>query len=96
MAQTAKYCGECASRLSPADNSPQDREFFAASLFEDGNHPDGKRLRSEYGACEKCGREGVVTFYEFETTPTPNKLMYAKKTSYEEVVRILQEVGAKE
>ncbi len=64
MAQTAKYCGGCSRKLSPADESPRDKEYFKASLFAEGSQPHGKGPISEEGACEKCGREGGVTFYE--------------------------------
>ena len=63
MAQTAKYCGVCSRKLSPADESPRDKEFFKASLFAEGSQPHGKGPISEEGACEKCGG-GVVIFYE--------------------------------
>ena len=64
MAQTAKYCDVCAHKLSPADESPQDKEFFKASLLAEGIQPHGQGPRSREGVCEKCGKNGVVTFYE--------------------------------
>ncbi len=64
MARTEKYCEECSRKLTPDDKSPQDREFFNASSFPAGSHPDGKRRRSEYGVCVKCGGKGIVNFYE--------------------------------
>lgn len=64
MPQTAKYCDECSRKLSPADKAPRDKAFFNASLFAQGSHPVGKGPRSEEGVCDKCGKKGVVNFYE--------------------------------
>ena len=64
MGQTAKYCDECERKLSPADKSPKDKAFFKASLFQEGSHPVYTRLQTEEGVCEKCGKMGVVIFYE--------------------------------
>ena len=64
MAQTVKYCDECSSKLSPADQSPQDKAFFKASLSTEGIHAVYTRLQTEEGVCGKCGKKDVVTYYE--------------------------------
>ena len=64
MAQTAKYCSNCEKKLSPADTIPQDREFFPASLFTEGSIPSGSGPLAEEGSCDKCGKSGVVIYYE--------------------------------
>ena len=70
MAQTAKYCTPCARKFSPADTSPEAKDFLNASLFVAGMHPIGKKLRSEAGVCEKCKQLQVVTYYEDRGLPT--------------------------
>jgi hypothetical protein len=64
MGQTAKYCDDCEKKLSPADTSPRDREFFSASLFKEGPTVHGIGPLTEEGTCEKCGKFGVLVYYE--------------------------------
>jgi hypothetical protein len=39
MGQTEKYCEDCQKKLTPADTTPKEREFFRASLFTEGPIP---------------------------------------------------------
>jgi hypothetical protein len=64
MRQTAKYCEDCEKKLSPADTTPRVREFIRASLFTDVTLPRGSGPLTEKGSCEKCGKSGVVIYYE--------------------------------
>jgi hypothetical protein len=64
MGQTAKYCEDCQKKLSPADTTPKEREFFRASLFTEGPIPRDSGPLTEQGLCDKCGKFGVVIYYE--------------------------------
>ncbi len=66
MAQTAKYCDDCLSRLNPATaKSPEEKAFLNAHQFHLGSQPDySKGPKTEYGQCDKCGKEAVLTYYE--------------------------------
>lgn len=67
MAYTAKYCGECNHKLSPADKSPEAKAFIKASAFTEGSTPVGTGPKTKEGSCDKCGKFGIVTYYEYET-----------------------------
>ena len=64
MGHTAKYCEDCDKKMSPANASPREKEYIRASSFTEGTIPIGSGPRTEEGVCDKCGKSGIVIYYE--------------------------------
>ncbi len=65
MKETAHYCHECVSELSPATvKTGKEKEFLNAGKFPSiatVNYDRGPHTTQ--GICDRCGQEAVVTFY---------------------------------
>ena len=66
MATTARYCAECIRSLTPAtQTTEEEKRFLGAGWCELGAMPNyEKGPKTEEGRCEKCGKQGMVTYYE--------------------------------
>jgi hypothetical protein len=66
MARTARYCLDCLLELTPENAaSRDDRIILRAIGFTKGRYPNyEKHHRIETGACEKCGQDEVLIYYE--------------------------------
>jgi hypothetical protein len=63
--QTATYCTDCLSKLSPATaTTADDKRMLRAHQFYSGSPSVGLRPRSERGQCIQCGKQTEVVFYE--------------------------------
>ncbi len=65
MAPTAKFCSGCIKVLSPATAKTEEgKAFLNAHYFTPGNQPDyTKGPKTEEGRCDRCGKQGIVTYY---------------------------------
>ena len=66
MLQTARYCIDCLMDLTP-DNAttPEDKAILGVIISRTGDAPNyARHRRAVSGRCEKCGRAGVLVYYE--------------------------------
>jgi hypothetical protein len=65
MKETAHYCEECVSELSPATvKTGKEKEFWNAEHFPPVSTINYERgPHTIQGICDRCGQAAVVTFY---------------------------------
>ncbi len=65
MKETAHYCDECMSHLSPATvRTGKEKEFLTAVKFPPVSAINYERgPHTVQGICDRCGQEAVVIFY---------------------------------